>query len=56
MREKICGIYKISFLATSKVYIGQSTDIYRRIAEHWLSANATEDNLKYKISRVSTIP
>lgn len=56
MREKICGIYKISFLTTSKVYIGQSTDIYRRIAEHWLSANATEDNLNLKTQRDYMLP
>lgn len=56
MREKICGIYKISFLTTSKVYIGQSTDIYRRIAEHWLSANATEDNLNSKTQRDYMLP
>lgn len=56
MREKICGIYKIGFLTTSKVYIGQSTDIYRRITEHWLSANATEDNLNSKTQRDYMLP
>ena len=56
MREKICGIYKISFLSTSKVYIGQSTDIYRRLWEHWASANAFEDNLNEKTKRDYQLP
>ena len=56
MREKICGIYKIGFLTTSKVYIGQSTDIYRRITEHWASANATKDNLNSKTQRDYMLP
>lgn len=29
-----CGIYKISFNGTDKVYIGQSTDCNRRLSEH----------------------
>jgi group I intron endonuclease len=29
-----CGIYKISFEGTDKVYIGQSTDCIRRLSEH----------------------
>lgn len=32
--EKICGIYKLIFTGTTKVYIGQSNDIYRRYKEH----------------------
>lgn len=56
MREKICGIYKISFLSTLKVYIGQSTDIYRRLSEHWASANASEDNLNERTKRDYLLP
>lgn len=56
MREKNCGIYKIGFLTTSKVYIGQSVDIYRRMTEHWMSADATEDNLNSKTQRDYMLP
>ena len=33
-RDKICGIYKITNIINGKCYIGQSVDIYRRLAEH----------------------
>lgn len=56
MREKICGIYKISFLSTDKVYIGQSTDIYRRLSEHWLSASADETCLNQRTARDYQLP
>lgn len=35
---KVCGIYKISFLKTSKVYIGQSVEMHERILSHLRSA------------------
>lgn len=56
MREKICGIYKISFLSVDKVYIGQSTDIYRRFSEHRLSASADENSLSQKTARDYQLP
>lgn len=34
MREKICGIYKITNKVNLKVYVGQSIDILRRWCEH----------------------
>lgn len=34
MREKICGIYKITNNINQKVYIGQSVDIYNRWNHH----------------------
>lgn len=33
-KEKICGIYKIENLINGKVYIGQSSDIYKRWYNH----------------------
>jgi len=32
------GIYKLTNIFTSKAYIGKSTDIKRRIADHFKSA------------------
>ena len=32
--EKVCGIYKIVNLINNKMYIGQSSDIYKRWKEH----------------------
>lgn len=34
MRERICGIYKITNKINGKIYIGQSIDIYKRWEEH----------------------
>lgn len=33
-KNSICGIYKISFTQTNKIYVGQSTCIQRRKLEH----------------------
>ena len=33
-KKPICGIYKITNQVNSKIYIGQSKDIYRRWKEH----------------------
>lgn len=38
MREKICGIYKIFFIGTDRIYIGRAVDILRRFKEHICSA------------------
>lgn len=32
---KVCGIYRIVNLATNDCYVGQSTNIYKRLAEHF---------------------
>lgn len=56
MKERICGIYKISFINNNKVYIGQSVNIYRRIAEHWMSARATKDYLNIRTQRDYLLP
>ena len=37
MREKNCGIYKITNLTNEKVYIGQSRDIKSSLMSHFLS-------------------
>ena len=34
MREKLCGIYKITNLESGKVYVGSSLDIYTRFTKH----------------------
>ena len=34
VKEKICGIYKITNLINGKIYIGQALDIYRRWGKH----------------------
>ena len=34
MREKVCGIYKVTNNINKKVYIGQSVDIYSRWNHH----------------------
>ncbi len=34
MREKVCGIYKVTNNINQKVYIGQSVDIYSRWNHH----------------------
>ena len=34
MRQKICGIYKITEKSTGKCYIGQAVDIHRRWVRH----------------------
>ena len=37
MKEKISGIYKITCLANGKVYIGQSSNLSKRITDHkWM--------------------
>ena len=38
----ICGIYKITEKSTGKSYIGQSRDIYKRLAQH--SSTVNKDN------------
>lgn len=48
--EKICGIYKIENKKNHKVYIGQSTNIYRRWKEHRVRSQSKkhiEDNNLY---------
>lgn len=35
--EKICGIYKLEFNGTNKVYIGLSKDVYHRFKQHLYS-------------------
>ena len=48
MKEKICGIYKITIVPTEKCYIGQSVDVYRRYKEHIYSMKkqrGRDDNL-----------
>lgn len=34
MKERKCGVYKITNIITNKIYIGSSNDIYRRWGEH----------------------
>ena len=46
MIKTICGIYKISFSQTNKIYIGQSVNIHRRKIEHLRSAFTPKDKLK----------
>lgn len=36
--SKVCGIYKITSIESSKVYIGQSVDIQKRFSDHIKSA------------------
>lgn len=45
----ICGIYKLSFAGTDKVYIGQSTNIYKRYKQHLslLRTNSASSKLQY---------
>jgi len=45
MANKIKGIYKINNLVTGGAYIGQSSDIQRRMAKHWYTLkNGTHAN------------
>jgi len=44
---KICGIYKISNLVNGKIYIGQSVDVYDRIAHHKAELRNNRHSNKY---------
>lgn len=49
-KDKVCGIYKITNQKTQQCYIGQSTDIKKRIYEHWRAAigiDTPNNNLLY---------
>lgn len=47
MRQKVCGIYKISNKETGKAYVGQSIDIYRRWVKH--RKKYPDDKFNYEI-------
>ena len=50
VKDKVCGIYKITCLTTEKAYIGQSVDVKERLKQHIKSAlsHSTTSNKLYQ--------
>lgn len=48
-KEKKCGIYKIENIINDKVYIGQSTNIYKRFYTHRYKAYCEKETKTYNL-------
>ena len=47
VRQKICGVYKITNIENEKFYVGSSKDIYERWNQHRIALNNNEHGNKY---------